>query len=67
MSQVCENITLEGVPFPIKGFAEYLEGLDNYADDMEARAAGLQTHDHYFFSIETDSGIYNILKRVSPL
>ena len=67
MSQVCENITLDGVPFPTKGFPEYLESLPNYANDTEARAEGLETHDHYFFSIETDSGIYNILKRVSPL
>jgi hypothetical protein len=58
---------LDGIPFPTKAFSKYLESLDNYANDTEARAAGLVTNDHYFFSIETDSGIYNILKRVSPL
>ena len=67
MTQICEDITLPGASFPLKGFAEYLEGLKNYKDDTEARAAGLVTNDHYFFSVATDSGIYNVLKRVSSL
>ena len=67
MAQICEDIILPGAPFPSKGFAEYLEGLENFKDDTEARENGLDTHDHYFFSVETNSGIYNVLKRVSPL
>jgi hypothetical protein len=39
----------------------------SYANDTEARADGLTTNDLYWFSANTDTGIYNTLKRVSPL
>lgn len=39
----------------------------SYANDTEARADGLTTNDLYWFSADTDTGIYNTLKRVSPL
>ena len=39
----------------------------SYANDTEARADGLTTNDIYWFSADTDTGIYNTLKRVSPL
>ena len=39
----------------------------SYATDTEARADGLTTNDLYWFSADTDTGIYNTLKRVSPL
>jgi hypothetical protein len=67
MAQICEDIILPGTPFPSKRFAEYLEGLENFKDDTEARENGLDTHDHYFISIQTDSGFVDTLKRVSPL
>ena len=39
----------------------------SYPNDTEARADGLTTNDLYWFSADTDTGIYNTLKRVSPL
>lgn len=66
----CEGVYIEGAPYPTYFFGlliAYLSGLPNYANDTEARAAGLETNDHYFFSVETDTGITDILKRVSPL
>lgn len=39
----------------------------SYANDTEARADGLTTNDLYWFSADTDAGIYDTLKRVSPL
>lgn len=48
-------------------FLSYLTSLPSYANDEEAIADGLTTNDPYWFSINTDTGIYNTLKRVSPL
>lgn len=45
----------------------YFDGLSSYANDTQARADGLTTNDLYWFSADTDTGIYNTLKRVSPL
>jgi hypothetical protein len=45
----------------------YFDALPSYANDTEARADGLTTNDLYWFSADTDTGIYNTLKRVSPL
>ncbi len=39
----------------------------SYANDTEARADGLTTNDLYWFSADTDTGIYNTFKPVSPL
>ena len=47
--------------------ADFLSYLPSYANDEEAIADGLTTNDPYWFSINTDTGIYNTLKRVSPL
>lgn len=48
-------------------FLSYLTSLPSYANDEEAIADGLTTNDLYWFSADTDTGIYNTLKRVSPL
>ena len=48
-------------------FLAYLNSLPSYANDEEAIADGLATNDPYWFSELTDTGIYNTLKRVSPL
>ena len=45
----------------------YFDSLPSYANDEDARADGLNTNDLYWFSALTDIGIYNTLKRVSPL
>lgn len=66
----CEGETLEGARYPkwyFKTLEAYLESLDHFANDAEARENGLETNDHYWFSVETDTGITDILKRVSPL
>jgi len=48
-------------------FKTFLNSLNSYANDTSARAAGLTTGQFYWFSQTTDAGIYNTLKRVSPL
>ena len=48
-------------------FKAYFDSLDSYTDDAAARTAGLTTHDLYWFAELTDTGIYDVLKRVSPL
>lgn len=56
----CPGVTLADVTAALNLYP-------SYADDAEARADGLTTHDLYWFSITTDTGIYDTLKRVSPL
>ena len=48
-------------------FLAYLNSLPSYTDDTAARTAGLTTNDLYWFAELTDTGIYDVLKRVSPL
>ena len=48
-------------------FKAYFDSLPSYANDEEAIADGLTTNDPYWFAELTDTGIYNTLKRVSPL
>jgi len=70
MANECELIYVEGAAYPTYFFemlTAYLSGLGSYANDTAARAAGLTTNDHYWFSVETDTGITDMLKRVSPL
>ena len=44
-----------------------LNEYPNYPNDAAARLAGLTTGNLYWFSLDTDAGIYNTLKRVSIL
>ena len=56
------------VRFPACPTVEVGQVLNNYPaypNDTAARAAGLLTHDFYWFSVDTDAGIYDTLKRVS--
>ena len=55
------------IPVGIAGVKSYLNALLSYPDDAAARLAGLVTNDHYWFSLDTDAGIYDTLKRVSIL
>lgn len=56
----CPGVTLADVTAALNLYP-------SYANDAEARADGLDTNDLYWFSADTDTGIYNTLKRVSPL
>lgn len=44
----------------------YLNSLNFYTDDTAARLAGLVTGDHYKYALLTDSGIYGVIKEVTP-
>ena len=48
-------------------FKTFLNSLESYANDEDARENGLSTGQFYWFSQSTDEGIYDTLKRVSPL
>ena len=48
-------------------FKTFLNSLESYANDEDARDNGLSTGQFYWFSQSTDAGIYDTLKRVSPL
>lgn len=49
---------------PVK---KYLNSLEFYPNDELARQEGLETDDHYWFSVNTDRGIAYTIKRVEPL
>ena len=49
---------------PVK---KYLNDRPFYPNDEAARADGLVTDDHYWFSADTDAGIIGTLKRVMPI
>ena len=65
------NLTIVGGPtlkfFDVITVPTIPTDFPSYANDTEARADGLTTNDLYWFSADTDTGIYNTLKRVSPL
>jgi len=49
-------------------FKAYFDSLPACLDDTDARDNfNLDTHDLYWFAELTDTGIYDVLKRVSPL
>ena len=68
-----EDVNLTIVSGPTLKFLDVITvpiiptNFPSYANDTEARADGLTTNDLYWFSADTDTGIYNTLKRVSPL
>ena len=55
-------------PTPAEDFKAYFDSLPACLNDTDARDNfNLDTHDLYWFAELTDTGIYNTLKRVSPL
>lgn len=56
-----------GFGVSLDDFKVLMNSLPSYADDIAARADGKDTGDLYWYSIDTDTGIYNTLKRVSPI
>lgn len=59
-----------GAPGPtttLSALTALLNQYPVYTDDTAARLDGLQTHNLYWYGELTDTGIYDTLKRVSPL